>query len=165
MTATQVFFRFIENEYRGKDGTVNGKMVALWRRELRTNDISSKISKTKAPIPLRTIFKTVSYAPVRERRSKNFVDDYLNGTTADDIGEHYHDYSLKYRRRTLAGFIKHFINFSRYLSYASLYGGWSHSENKRRITNHWHRFLDEHIVEGQKRYVKYGEKVNYEWKD
>ena len=63
MTATQVFLRFIENEYMNADGSINVEKLKLWRYELRNNRVSSKLmpySITK-----------------RCRKSKNFVDDYL----------------------------------------------------------------------------------------
>jgi len=162
MTATQVFLRFIENEYRREDGTVDDKMFKLWRNEIRENNISSKISPNGGIILMYTSYGGIRYEPVKVRRSKNFVDDYLNGASVKDIGESV--YGLRYRKRTLRGFMSRFILFNRYLSYARPYGGWSYTETTKRIIRHWHDFLDKHI-ENNKKYVLYGQKVEYEWKD
>lgn len=63
MTATQVFLRFIESEYRTVDGGVREKYLKLWREELRYNRLSSK----RIPGTIRK----------RRRASKTFVDDFL----------------------------------------------------------------------------------------
>jgi hypothetical protein len=64
MNATQVFLRFIKEECRNNDGTINIRKTAAWRRELRSNILSTIVTCIR---------------PVRRRRiSKNFVDDYLS---------------------------------------------------------------------------------------
>ena len=64
MNATQVFLRFIKEECRNNNGTINIRKTAAWRRELRSNILSTVV---------------VCRYPFRRRRiSKNFVDDYLS---------------------------------------------------------------------------------------
>ena len=63
MNATQVFLRFIKEECRNNDGTINIRKTIVWRKELRQNRLSTVV---------------VCRNPFRRRRiSKNFVDDYL----------------------------------------------------------------------------------------
>lgn len=65
MTATQVFLRFIESEYKNADGSIDARKLNIWRFELKHNGISSR---------------RITYAVrARCRTSKNFVDDYLLG--------------------------------------------------------------------------------------
>jgi hypothetical protein len=64
MNATQVFLRFIKEECRNSDGTLNIRKTIAWRKELRNNGLSTIV---------------VCRSPFRRRRiSKNFVDDYLS---------------------------------------------------------------------------------------
>jgi hypothetical protein len=64
MNATQVFLRFIKEECRNSDGTLNIRKTVAWRKELRQNRLSTIV---------------VCRSPFRRRRiSKNFVDDYLS---------------------------------------------------------------------------------------
>jgi len=63
MTATQVFLRFIESEYRNVDGSVKPRLLKFWKNELRYNRLSSE----RIPGTIRK----------RRKTSKTFVDDFL----------------------------------------------------------------------------------------
>jgi len=140
MTATQVFLRFIKNEYTNDDGTINVRMLSAWRTELRKNRISSK--------PVTDSRGKIIY-PVRYKRySKNFVDDYL------------------YRNRgTLNGFIRNFYLLrSSYYFYLTF--GYTKSGVEKKIVSRWKKFLLDNIKENDD-FAKYwtkNRKFNFTWK-
>ena len=78
MTATQVFFRFIKDEYTNSDGTIDMKKYNLWRKELRRNYISC-------------VYEYVCGQIITRPMSKNFVDKYIsaNGFTLAGFGGHF----------------------------------------------------------------------------
>ena len=78
MTATQVFFRFIKDEYTNSDGTIDMKKYNLWRKELRSNYISC-------------VYEYVCGKLIVKHRPKNFVDKYIsaNGFTLAGFGGHF----------------------------------------------------------------------------
>ena len=93
MTATQVFLRFVKSQYTSKDGTINPMMLAAWRKELRSNSISSKRNPSKVRERVRT--------------SKNFVDDYLynHRYTLSGFINHFLQRRASYRFDYAYGFI------------------------------------------------------------
>lgn len=140
MTATQVFLRFIKNEYTNDDGTINVRIFSAWRTELRKNRISSK--------PVTDSRCKIIY-PVRYKRySKNFVDDYL------------------YRNRgTLNGFIRNFY-LLRSSYYFYLMFGYTKSGVEKKIVSRWKKFLLDNIKENDD-FAKYWTKnreFNFTWK-
>jgi hypothetical protein len=78
MTATQVFLRFIKDEYTNSDGTIDMKKYNLWRKELRSNYISCE-------------YEYVCGKLIAKPRPKNFIDKYIsaNGFTLAGFGGHF----------------------------------------------------------------------------
>lgn len=140
MTATQVFLRFVKNEYTNGDGTINVRKFSAWRTELRKNCISSK--------PVTDNNCRIIY-PVRYRRlSKNFVDDFL------------------YRNRaTLNGFVRNFF-FMRSNYYFYVVYGFTVNGVRESLIKRWKKFLSDNIVESDD-FAKYWTKnrnFNFTWK-
>lgn len=140
MTATQVFLRFVKNEYTNNDGTINVRKFSLWRTELRKNHISSK--------PVTDSRCRIIY-PVRYKRySKNFVDDYL------------------YRNRgTLNGFIRNFY-FLRSNYYFFILYGVTVNGVRDSLVKKWKKFLSDNIVESDDltKYWTKNKEFNFTWK-
>lgn len=141
MTATQVFLRFIENEYMNADGTINVKKLTLWREEIRNNHLSTDCARDSRGLAL------MPYR--RVRRSKNFVDDYL-----------------RRNRLTLNGFMQHFFSYRQNFIYDGLYGS-SCTKTIENLSKAWKCFLEEHINEKDdftKKWIK-SRDFNFTWKE
>lgn len=101
MTATQIFLRFVQDEYTNSDGTIDAALFNLWRRDLKLNNIVAKREYKRGNV-------------IGIRKSVNFVDDYLIANN-----------------RTLNGFIKHYHSNRYYAFSSARYGWTTHQiENK-----------------------------------
>ena len=139
MTATQVFLRFIEEEYTNADGTVNARLLLMWRETLLSNYICCDYKRDKCGWVT---------SKKRFRTSKNFVDDYL------------------YRNRlTLNGFIRRFLWCVTSVSTLFIYG-YSSSSIERNLDKKWKSFLNKHINETSdfRKYWTPTRKFNFTWK-
>ena len=141
MTATQVFLRFVESEYRNKDGIIDVRKARIWRRELRTNHISSK---SKYPLS-----NNLNQRFIKIMTSKNFVDDYL-----------------KKHRSTLNGFLRHFFEERGVWDFQYYYGP-TITEGTKRLDRNWKIFLKNHINEEDylKKYWGKDKIYTFTWKE
>lgn len=138
MTATQVFLRFIKEEYIEPNGEINPRKYNFWIKEINQNAITSSYIKSKDGMYLKPL--------TRKRDKGDFVDDFLTD-----------------RFLTLKGYMRNFLVYrsSRYCGFA--YGS-KIVDIEKNIRLRWRTFLERHI-EGNISSFWGNKSFAYKWKE
>ena len=138
MTATQVFLRFIKEEYTEPNGEINPRKYNFWIKEINQNAITSSYIKSKDGMYLKPL--------TRKRDKGDFVGDFLTD-----------------RFLTLKGYMRNFLVYrsSRYCGFA--YGS-KIVDIEKNIRLRWRTFLEHHI-EGNISSFWGNKSFAYKWKE
>ena len=138
MTATQVFLRFIKEEYTEPNGEINPKKYNFWIKEINQNAITSSYIKSKDGMYLKPL--------TRKRDKGDFVDDFLSD-----------------RFLTLKGYMRNFLVY-RSSHYCGFAYGFKIVNIEKNIRLRWRTFLEHHIEGNISSY--WGKKsFTYKWKE
>ncbi len=139
MTATQVFLRFIKEEYTEPNGEINQRKYKFWITEINRNFITSSYIKSKDGTYLKPM--------IRKKDKGDFVDDFLTK-----------------RFLTLKGYVRNFL-----VARSSYYCGFAYGSKivdiEKKIRLRWRTFLEHHIEGNISSYWGKNKSFTYKWKE